>query len=455
MLTRTHTFTTRVPHPREQVWQWFSRPGAFHRLAAPWGALQPAVEAKNLRDGEAVLEARVATAKVPGARWVAQHQPAEFEVGRQFGDLCVSQPFASLTGWHHLHRFEDDADNSQVVDAVTSRVPKRTLAPMFAYRARQLLDDLAAHARAEQEWDAKPLTVAVTGGAGLVGTALSAFLSTGGYRVIRLTRGEPDPNAPYEERRWNPDAPAQTMLDEVDAVIHLAGEPIGSRFTAEHMAAVRDSRVEPTRRLAAAIAAHGGPKVFVSASAIGYYGSTNGDDLLDENSPAGDDFLAGVVRDWEAATAPASQAGVRTVMVRTGIVQSARGGTLALLRPLYEACLGGRLGDGQQWMSWIGLDDLVEIYHRALFDDALNGPVNAVAPDAVRNDEYSKTLASTIHRPSLLPVPSFGPRILLGDRGAQELALASQRVLPAVLIDAGHRFRYESLDKELRHELGR
>ncbi|MBD2759465.1 TIGR01777 family protein [Yimella sp. cx-573] len=454
MLTNTHTFTAYVPSHRQQVWDWFARPGAFLRLAAPWGALQPAVEAKSLRDGEAVLQAKVATAKVPGARWVAKHQPQEYIDGHQFADVCVSQPFAALTQWRHLHRFEDDGDGAKVIDRVTSRVPRGQLAPMFEYRSRQLIDDLAAHARAAQEWSATPSVIAITGASGLVGSALSAFLSTGGHTVVQLVRGEPDANSPYEQRRWNPDAPVHAMLDGVDVVVHLAGAPIGSRFTADHMAAVRDSRVGPTRRLAEAIAAHGGPKAFVSASAIGYYGSEHGDELLDESSPSGDDFLASVVREWEASTAPAADATVRTVRVRTGIVQSARGGTLALMRPLYESFLGGRLGDGKQWMSWIGLDDLVEIYHRAIFDADLVGPVNAVAPQAVRNSEYSKQLAATVHRPNLVPVPGFGPRLLLGNRGARELALASQRVVPAVLVDHGHHFRYEELPAALAHELG-
>lgn len=454
-----HEFRAHVPFDRSTVWDWFSRPGGMPRLAAPWGPLQPVSEARNLRDGEAVLRPVVATAGVPGAKWVARHVPDQFVDGHQFVDQVVSQPFAAVTGWQHLHRFEDDPDGCLVIDKVSARVPKSVVAPIFRYRLRQLLDDLAAHQRARTEWQAKPLTVAITGASGLVGSALTAFLSTGGHRVIHLVRRSPDPGALYEQREWQPRAPQQEMLEGVDAVVHLAGEPIGSRFTNTHMNQVRDSRVEPTRLLAEAIAANskagGSVRVFVSASAIGYYGSEHGDELLDEMAPAGEDFLAGVVRDWETATAPAAEAGVRTVLVRTGIVQSSRGGTLALLKPMFEAFVGGRLGDGKQWMSWIGLDDLVEIYHRALFDQSLAGPVNAVAPQAVRNSDYSRELASVLHRPSLLPVPGFGPRLLLGDRGARELALASQRVVPRVLVEAGHHYRHPELSAALRHELGK
>lgn len=159
--------------------------------------------------------------------------------------------------------------------------------------------------------------------------------------------------------------------------------------------------------------------------------------------------------EWEAATVPASDAGLRVVLVRTGIVQAAAGGTLKLLRPLFAAGLGGRVGDGRQWLSWIGLDDLVDIYHRALYDTDLAGPVNAVAPEPVRNSEYTKELARVLHRPALLPVPSLGPRVLLGAQGARELAEASQRVLLTKLLAAGHPFRHDHVAEALAHQLGR
>ena len=163
--------------------------------------------------------------------------------------------------------------------------------------------------------------------------------------------------------------------------------------------------------------------MLISASAIGYYGYDRGDETLTEDSERGDGFLADVVADWEDATAPAEQAGTRVVRVRTGIVQSPAGGTLRLFRPLFSAGLGGRLGSGRQWLSWIGIDDLVDVYHRALWDTDLSGPVNAVAPEPVRNVDYTRTLAHVLHRPALLPVPPLGPRVLLGEQGARELAL--------------------------------
>ncbi|MFY9767969.1 MAG: DUF1731 domain-containing protein, partial [Mycobacterium sp.] len=194
--------------------------------------------------------------------------------------------------------------------------------------------------------------------------------------------------------------------------------------------------------------------VLISASAVGYYGYDRREETLTEDSERGDGFLADVVAEWENATAPAEQAGVRVVRVRTGIVQSPRGGTLRLLRPLFAAGLGGRVGNGQQWLSWIGIDDLVDVYHRGLWDADLSGPVNAVAAEPVRNVDYTRTLAHVLRRPALLPVPPLGPRLLLGEQGARELACASQRVLPARLQQADHRFRRPDLEQTLRHLLG-
>jgi uncharacterized protein (TIGR01777 family) len=161
------------------------------------------------------------------------------------------------------------------------------------------------------------------------------------------------------------------------------------------------------------------------------------------------------VAGWEAATVPAAAAGIRAVQVRTGIVQTPRGGMLRLLSPRFEAGLGGRLGTGRQWLAWIALDDLLDIYLRAVLDPGLSGPVNAVAPEPERNADYTRTLARVLHRPALLPVPGFGPRLLLGGEGAREIAEASQQVLPARLLQAGHRFRYPDLEEALRHMFGR
>ncbi|OBK28513.1 TIGR01777 family protein [Mycobacterium sp. 1165196.3] len=434
------------------VFDWHSRPGAFARLSPPWQPMRLVTEAASLADGRATL------ALPGGLRWVAVHQPDGYDPPRRFVDTIGGDGLATLPAriamrWRHIHEFEDLGGNrTRVIDRVETPVPGSLLRPMFDYRHRQLADDLAAH-RLAAENGLRPTTIAITGSSGLVGSALTAFLRTGGHRVVRLVRRAARGD---DERQWNPDDPDPRLFEGIDVVIHLAGASIAGRFTEQHRKAIRDSRIEPTRRLAELLG-RGEPRpgALISASAIGYYGYDRGDETLTEDSDRGDGFLADVVSDWEQATAPAQQAGVRVVQVRTGIVQSPAGGTLKLMRPLFGAGLGGRLGDGRQWLSWIGIDDLVGVYHRALWDATLSGSVNAVAPQPVRNREYTATLASVLHRPAVLPVPSLGPRLLLGEQGARELATASQRVAPAKLAAAGHRFRDPDLDGALRHLLGR
>jgi uncharacterized protein (TIGR01777 family) len=439
-----------VDHPIREVFEWHTRRGAMRRLVPPWQPMTVVAETQSLADGRAVLG-------LPGGlRWVAQHDPAGYSPPHRFVDVLSSRgprswPARIIGRWTHTHRFSEDPSGTRVFDRVDAPVPAAALRPTFVYRHRQLADDLAAH-RDAHDAGSPPLTVAVTGASGLVGSALAAFLSTGGHRVIRLVRR---PARDDDERQWNPEAPAPELLAGVDAVVHLAGASIAGRFTESHKAAIRDSRIGPTRRLAeVATRATDGPRTFVCASAVGIYGYARGGTLLTEDSERGDGFLADVVADWEAATQPVRDAGLRVVMVRTGIVQSARGGTLRLLRPLFAAGLGGRVGDGGQWLSWIGMDDLLDVYYRALYDGRLRGPVNAVAPQPVRNVDYTKALAAVLHRPARLPVPLFGPRLLLGRQGARELAAADQQVVPAKLQVAGHRFRRPQIADALAHELG-
>jgi uncharacterized protein (TIGR01777 family) len=440
-----------VDHPLGEVFAWHTRPGAMTRLVPPWQPMTVVSETESLADGRAVLG-------LPGGfRLIAQHDRESFDPPHRFADVLSSAGPRSLPArvigwWRHTHTFAEAPDGATIVrDEVDTTVPGAALRPTFVYRHRQLADDLAAHRDAASA-GAAPMVVAVTGATGLVGSALTALLTTGGHRVIRLVRRQARNK---DERQWRPDAPAPDLLSGVDAVVHLAGASIAGRFTEGHKAAIRDSRIEPTRKLAQAAAdSNDGPTVFISASAIGIYGYDRGDALLCEDSVRGEGFLADVVADWEAATSPAVDAGLRVVAVRTGIVQAAAGGTLRLLRPLFLAGVGGRMGSGRQWLSWIGLDDLLDVYYRALYDNRLTGPVNAVGPAPVRNIDYTKALAGVLHRPSLVPVPSFGPRLLLGSQGARELAEADQRVVPTKLTELGHRFRHATVSDALAHQLG-
>jgi uncharacterized protein len=441
------THTSVLDAPVEEVFAWHTRPGALTRLLPPWQPVRVLAEARSVRDGRAVL-------RLPaGLRWTAEHDPSGYRPPHRFVDQLVGAPLGAVLSWRHTHEFRAEHEGrTRLVDTVDTSVPAPVLRAMFAYRHAQLAADLAAHARA-RDWAPAPVTVAVTGAGGLVGTAVTALLSTGGHRVLRLVCRPP---RSADERRWDLGDPAADLLTGVDAVIHLAGAEISGRFSLARRAAIRDSRIAPTRRLAhCAAAASDGPRVFVSASSIAWYGPDRGDDVLTESAGPGTGFLADTVAEREGATTPAAEAGLRCVHVRTGIVQSPRGGVLQLLRPLFALGLGGRLGDGRQWTSWIGIDDLADIYLRAVLDAELTGPVNAVAPRPVRNLDYTRTLAKLLRRPAVLPVPALAPRLLLGERGAAELALTSQRVVPARLQDAGHPFRHPDLGSALRHLLGR
>ncbi|HEX6232205.1 MAG TPA: TIGR01777 family oxidoreductase [Jiangellaceae bacterium] len=440
-----HTFTTTVAAPLGEVFAWHAQPGAIRRLMPPWLPTKVVREAPSLRDGSAVIS-------MLGVPWTARHRTDEFDPPRQFADELVTTGLGRVLGWRHLHSFEAAGPNAtRIVDKVDARLPRRALQSFFRYRHDQLAADLLAHQRARTIAQ-EPLTIAVTGASGTIGTALTAFLSTGGHRVVRLVRRTartPD------ERRWRPADPDPDILAGVDAVIHLAGEPVAGRFTAARRQAITESRVTPTRRLAELIARRGRPATFISASGIGYYGPDRGPEVLTESSPRGDGFLADVVSAWEEATRPAQEAGARVAQVRTGVVQTPTGGMLRLIAPLFWTGLGGRLGTGEQWLSWVALDDLVDVYLRAIVDDEIRGPINAVAPEPVTNAEYTRTVATVLGRPALVPVPHWAPGLLLGDLGAAEIAFASQRVVPAKLTDAGHQFRFATLEPALRHVLGR
>lgn len=434
-----------VEAPRADVYAWHERPGAVVRLTPPWLPVTIRQEASDLAGGTAVLRFPL------GLTWKARHREARAP-GR-FVDVLDSVPLRWAIRWSHFHEFEEVTPaTTRVIDRIESNVPAALLREMVAYRHRQLADDLAARRRAVDA-GLRPLKIAITGSHGTIGRQLSALLGTNGHRVIKLVRRHTDDP---DERFWDVTNPAEDLLRDVDAVIHLAGASIAGRFTPDHRQSIRDSRIGPTLALARlAATTESGPKVFVCASAIGYYGADRGDDELTEDCGNGDGFLAELVDDWEAATSPAAEGGLRVVNIRTGLVQTPTGGVLRLQYPLHAAGVGGRLGSGRHWQPWISIDDLLDIYHRALYDAELAGPVNAVAPEPVRNANYSATLARVLNRPDLMRVPVVGLRTLLGAEAAGELALASQRVLPQRLMQAKHTFRHPDLESALRHVLGK
>ena len=299
------------------------------------------------------------------------------------------------------------------------------------------------------------MDVAITGASGLIGTALARSLRADGHTVRPVVRR---PSAEPGAVRWDPAADAidAAGLEGVDAVVHLAGAGIGDRrWSAARKREILESRTQGTGLVARTVAGMASPPaVLVSASAVGYYGSP-GDEVVTEQSPPGDDFVARVVQAWEAAAQPAVDAGIRTVFPRTALVLAGHGGILPRMALPFRFFVGGRLGSGRQWMSWVSLDDEVGALRFLLDRDDLAGPVNLASPSPVTNGEMAAAIGRALHRPSAVPVPACAPRLALGREMADSLLFVSQRVRPAVLLDAGHRFVHPDIDAALAVALGR
>jgi uncharacterized protein (TIGR01777 family) len=296
--------------------------------------------------------------------------------------------------------------------------------------------------------------VLVSGISGPIGTALLPTLKASGAQVTRLARGSAgQPTHAGDEQRiaWDPaQSLAANAVSGFDAVIHLAGESIVGRWTDDKKRKIRDSRVLGTENLAQALAqAKEKPQVFICSSAIGYYGS-RGDEILHEESAPGEGFLPDVCREWEEATQAAADAGIRTVQIRTGVVLSPKGGALGKMMTPFKLGLGGRIGDGRQWMSWIDVQDMLGAIHHILKSDLLRGPVNMVAPKPVTNEEFTKTLASVLSRPAIFPVPAFVVKLAFGEMG-ETVLLGSQRVEPTRLVTSGYPFRFSTLRASLEN----
>jgi len=449
---------TRVDAPALDLFRWHARPGALERLNPPWAPVE-VVE----RTGGIDMDSRVVL-KIPlgptSVRWVAQH--VAYEEGRQFRDVQVEGPFARF---EHTHRFESHGPRESVLeDRIDYELPwgavgalvgtpfvDAMLARTFAYRHRLTAQDVQTH----QRYAGAPLRVLVSGASGLIGSALVPFLTTGGHQVIRLVRTA---HARGEDAvAWDPATGAvdPTRLQDVDAVVHLAGENIASgRWNEARKARIRDSRATPTRKLCEALARlDPKPKVLVSASAIGYYGN-RGAEVVDESSASGRGFLAEVCRAWESATEPAAAAGIRVVHLRLGVVLTAAGGALGKLLIPFKLGAGGRVGRGRQYMSWVSLDDVLGAVLHVIRTDSLHGAVNVVAPDAVTNQQFTETLGRVLHRPTVLPLPAAVARLALGEM-ADEMLLASTRVKPSVLGASRYVYRLPDLEDAMRYTLGR
>lgn len=298
------------------------------------------------------------------------------------------------------------------------------------------------------------MKIAITGSSGLIGSALRLQLEGEGHTVLGVSRsgGKTDDSVRWDPRKGEIE---REKLTGVDAVVHLAGENIASgRWTEEQRRKIRDSRVVGTRFLAQVLTElESPPKVFISASAIGYYGS-RGDEILDEDSGPGEGFLSEVAKEWEEAASTAAESGIRTVHPRIGVVLSTQGGALQKMLTPFKLGLGGRIGNGRQHFSWIGIHDVVEGIRWCLLEEGLKGPVNLVAPNPVTNREFTHTLGKVLNRPTPFPVPSFVLQIVLGKMAAEALVLSSTRVVPKRLEESGFNFSTPNLEGALRRLLG-
>ncbi len=322
---------------------------------------------------------------------------------------------------------------------------------MFAYRHRTLVSDLALQQRYRQ---AEPLRIAITGASGLVGRSLVAFLSNAGHDVIRMIRsGEPA----TDEVLWDAEHGIvdTDKMEGLDAVIHLAGENIAAgRWSEARKKAIRDSRVQGTAALVESLSRLSRPpRMFLGASAIGFYGET-GDHAVDETTEPGSDFLSRVCREWESEAARAALFAERVVHLRFGIILTPAGGALAKMLPPFRFGAGGRLGSGHQFMSWVSLDDVLGAVLHCLATPSIDGPVNVVAPDARSNRSFTKALGKALARPTIAPLPAAAIKILFGEMG-EAMLLASTRVAPGVLEASGYEFVHPDLSSALEHCLGR
>lgn len=452
-----HLQRSLMPVGPEALDAWHARPGCFERLAPPLMRPELLESHGHIEDG-ATKRFVIRVGPFP-IEWLAEHRNRQEGLG--FTDFQVRGPFAE---WVHDHRALPGPDGQAILeDEVRYRLPlgplgalaqghtAKKLSQMFAFRHARTALDLARHA----PYAARPrLSVAITGASGLVGQALTAFLRSGGHEVWPLVRR---PVRPGESAiAWDPKAGTieAKKLEGLDAVVHLAGENIGaSRWSPQRKAEILASRIDSTRLIASTLASLGAkPKVLLSASAVGYFGDTE-DRRVDENhTVAGRGFLAEVCQSWELAANAAREAGIRVVHPRFGVVLDPSAGALGKMLPIFKAGLGGRIGTGEQYMSWIGLDDAVGALHHALWTESLEGPVHLVG-EPVTNAEFTATLAKVLHRPAFFPVPIFALAAAFGEMG-QALLLESQRVAGVRLAESGFALATPKLEEALMWALG-
>lgn len=457
MIDPCFTASSLFPCSASQLHAWHSRPGALERLIPPWEQTHVVAREGGIDPGGRVVLAM--HAGLLPFQWHARH--VANTPGVVFQDIQEHGPFAR---WTHTHRFSDVDNGALLEDRIDYALPgqpilpacattlvDRTLQRVFRYRHETLRADLELHNRCS----VTPLRVLISGASGVLGSALRPLLTTGGHEVWTLVRRQPDRR--QREIYWDPQSGHLNLagLPPFDAVIHLAGDNIGEgRWTTEKKQRVIDSRVQGTGLIARAIATLPvRPKVLLTASAVGFYGNCL-DCCMREEDQAGTDFISDVCALWEQSARPAEEAGIRTVVMRIGVVLTPRGG--ALQRLLTTANLGfpRRFGDGDQYISWIGINDMVGAILHALTCDALQGPVNIAAPQPATNSQLMQTLAKVLRRPLLPAIPARLLKTLYGQM-ASEVLLGGCRVATDKLQLSGYSFRHADLEQALRHLLGR
>ena len=459
---KRHTFEKRtLLHASvADAFAWHERPGALERLVPPWDPLR-IVSASGMIENGAERILKMHWGPIP-FHWYARHQG--YEKNRQFQDIQVKGPLAY---WRHSHLFEPKADNANccyLTDRIEYELPfsplgdllmhqkvRNNLQRIFTYRHTVLNRDLKSHLPYR---GTDRLRVLITGANGVIGSSLIPFLTTGGHHVIRLVRdrAQVSRNAVL----WDPKRGIADLksLENMDVVIHLAGESLGDGYwTASKKEKIRQSRIVGTRVLVDSLARlEAKPKVLLSASAIGYYGD-RGETPVQEDADPGSHFISGVCRQWEAEAVRANALGIRTCLLRIGVVLTPLGGALSKVLLPFRLGLGARFGTGRQFLSWVGIDDVMGAIHFLMHRPHSSGPYNIVSPNPVDNLEYSRVLNSCLGRKGLIPLPSGMIRKLFGQMG-REIILASTKAYPERLLQEGYRFHHPSLRKYLEEQLG-
>ena len=465
-----HTFeqSTVIPCEQRELFEYHANPGAINRLIPPWENVRIEHRSDSLQVGSEVI-IRNSLFGIP-LRWHAKH--TELNAPYHFQDVQLTGPFHT---WIHDHLFAStDSGTSKLTDSIQFEMPlgpigklglgliREKLEAMFAYRHATTLADLKFQNFVKPFLPGHRLRIGVTGSSGLIGQRLVDLISVLGFEAIRILRpGSSDrPNDyPLATRSVVLDAKSGfndvAVMNNLDAVIHLAGKGIASsRWTEANKQSIRDSRIEGTRSLVQhLLKLQSPPKAFVCASGVGIYGN-RGADVLDESAPAGNDFLSQLATDWESAAGEFSRDGGRVACGRLGIAIHPRQGALAKLLLPFQLGLGGPIGDGRQYWSWIHVDDAAAAFLYLAINPNASGPYNLVAPEQVDNRQFATTLGQVLHRPSILPAPAFAMRILLGEM-ADAMLLSSTRASCNRLLEDGFPFRTANLQSCLRHVLGR